>query len=180
MGENDLIDLVRAYVWQGDLVPPLATAEAVAELEAAVGYPMPSLLRRIYLEVADGGFGYVHKALSLAGHPGQWDRMIDEYRNWRAPRMVEAGDGYGDEPYIHPRSVVPFVDLGCAMWLLVDFSTPQGRTWGWDPNMFCERHMLYPEPYTVADHLLDWARDDARLRGWRPEPNRRCKVCRER
>ncbi len=37
------------------LVP--ATAEAVGEAEGLIGFPLPPLLRRLYLEVADGDSG---------------------------------------------------------------------------------------------------------------------------
>jgi hypothetical protein len=34
-----------------------ATAETIGEAEGIIGFPLPPLLRRLYLEVADGGFG---------------------------------------------------------------------------------------------------------------------------
>jgi hypothetical protein len=56
MTDDEIIQRIRDQDTAGELPPP-APPEAVAELEAAVGYPMPPLLKRIYLEVADGGFG---------------------------------------------------------------------------------------------------------------------------
>jgi len=62
------------------------------------------------------------------------------------------------------------------MWLHVDFSTPDARTWGWDPNMYCDRHRLYPEPFTLAEYLVDWLGDNE-LGKWRPERDPNCKDC---
>ncbi|MEU9339463.1 hypothetical protein AB0D49_41045 [Streptomyces sp. NPDC048290] len=56
MTDDEIIYRLREQDAAGELPPP-ASPEAVAELEAVVGHPMPPLLRRIYLEVADGGFG---------------------------------------------------------------------------------------------------------------------------
>jgi hypothetical protein len=40
-------------------LPPLPTAtpEAIIEAENVIGYPLPRLLRRLYLEAGNGGFG---------------------------------------------------------------------------------------------------------------------------
>lgn len=45
-GRNQIIHRIREQDAVGEL-PPSAPAEAVAELEAAVGHPMPPLLKRI-------------------------------------------------------------------------------------------------------------------------------------
>ncbi|MER7179791.1 hypothetical protein ABT404_09960 [Streptomyces hyaluromycini] len=46
--------------------------------------------------------------------------------------------------------------LGCAIWWHVDFSTPEGRMWGWDPNGRCERHRFFVERFTLVQWLEDW------------------------
>ena len=62
------------------LVP--ATAEAVREAEGLVGLPLPPLLRRLYLEVADGGFGPYYGLLGLAaGHSHNGLTALDLYRH---------------------------------------------------------------------------------------------------
>lgn len=69
MTDDELVEAVRARVADRDLPAP-ATPEDVAAVERAVGRPMPQLLRRLYLEVADGGFG-VWECLSLTDN-GEW------------------------------------------------------------------------------------------------------------
>lgn len=108
---------------------------------------MPPLLRRIYLEVADGGFGRGNSALSLTEDRDE-PPMLEAYLAWR--------EGYGAD---YPTPVVPLLTWGCAIWSLVDFSTPEGQMWGWDPHGSCLRHSLFPEPLTLAQRLTGWLDD---------------------
>jgi hypothetical protein len=73
---------------------------------------------------------------------------IEEYRSW-----IEGGPERG---FVHPPSVVPLLTWGCAIWSLVDYSTPEGRMWGWDPSGCCLRHGLFPEDRTLAERLTGW------------------------
>jgi hypothetical protein len=56
MTDDELIEAVRAAVADRGLPPPASPTDVV-RAEDAIGYPMPQLLRRLYLEVANGGFG---------------------------------------------------------------------------------------------------------------------------
>ncbi|MFJ2263517.1 hypothetical protein ACIOKD_35340 [Streptomyces sp. NPDC087844] len=153
MTDDELLDQIRAEAAPGDQPAP-GSAEAVAEVEAAVGHPMPALLKRIYLEVADGGFGRWGEALSLTDTTYQFSD---------SPRLVEAYlTGWRDKPG-HPASVVPLLEWGCAIWSFVDFSTSDGRMWAWDPNQRCLEHALFPEGVTLAERLAGWldGRDEA-------------------
>jgi hypothetical protein len=54
------------------LIEPLpalvaATAEMIEEAEAITGFHLPPLLRRLYLEVGNGGFGPHRRLLELSG-----------------------------------------------------------------------------------------------------------------
>ncbi|MGH1551844.1 hypothetical protein ACRAWF_05840 [Streptomyces sp. L7] len=93
-------------------------------------------------------FGRRGEALSLTETEFRYsdgERLVEEYLGWRgAPG--------------HPPSVVPLLTWGCAIWSLVDFSTPEGRMWGWDPNARCPEHgeALFPEDLTLAERLQGW------------------------
>ncbi|MEU2632101.1 hypothetical protein ABZ641_34650, partial [Kitasatospora sp. NPDC007106] len=63
MTDDDILQRIRGQDRLGELPP---RAPPAAELEAAVGHPMPPLLRRIHLEVTDGGFGRWGEVLSPA------------------------------------------------------------------------------------------------------------------
>ncbi|MFC5911269.1 SMI1/KNR4 family protein [Streptacidiphilus monticola] len=144
MTDDEITALIRRKR-AGKLQAP-ARAEAVAEVEAVVGHRMPALLRRLYLDVSDGGFDPYNAALSLDDHDflhSDAGRLVDEYLQWRAHIP-----GY-------PSHVVPLLSLGCAMWAHVDWSTPEGRIWRWDPGP-CERHSLFRDTVSLSEQLTEW------------------------
>ena len=59
-------------------LPPPATAEQVAEAEAALGFELPAGLRQLYLEIGNGGFGPGDGLYSLTDIAGQYADMTDE------------------------------------------------------------------------------------------------------
>lgn len=146
LSDDAIVDKVRAYA-EARRLPRPAPVEAAAELEAAVGYPMPPLLRRLYCEVANGGFG-VDGVVSLSDS-GRWfseeESLLSVHREWSAPGGA-----------LYPDHILPIMTMGCAIWWCVDLSTVEGRMWGWDPNRGCERHYLFREKFTLAAWLTDW------------------------
>ncbi|WP_328665300.1 SMI1/KNR4 family protein [Streptomyces sp. NBC_00322] len=131
MTDDELIEAVRAAVTDRDLPPPASPPDA-ARAEDAIGYPMPQLLRRLYLEVANGGFG-PWQCVSLTD-TGRW--YSDEQDIIEAHRLFASSTSDPDFPAAPP-GVVPLMDRGCAMWTMVDFDTPEGRIWDWDANECC-------------------------------------------
>ncbi|MFI0242598.1 hypothetical protein [Streptomyces sp. NPDC016845] len=168
MNDEEILQRIRGEAEPGELPEP-APAEAVAEVEAAVGYPMPALLKRTYLEVADGGFGRWSQALSLTD---------TEYQFSDAPRLVEAYLTEWLPRPGHPAAVVPLLEWGGAIWSFVDFSTSEGRMWAWDPNQRCLQHALFPEDLTLAERLTGWldGQDEAFPQ---PPPMPNCPACSE-
>jgi hypothetical protein len=77
-------------------LPAPATAAALDRVEAQLGLPLPALLRRLYLEVADGGFGPEGGLLSAAD-------MASAYLELRAGSPSEVED---DE---WPQGLLPLV-----------------------------------------------------------------------
>jgi hypothetical protein len=102
-------------------LPARATPEAIEAAEARIGHALPPLLRRLYLEVANGGFG---PGSGIIGVAGGWTdesgRTID-----RVHAMMAEGDP--DEPrWRWPTGLVPIVDAS-PVWTCVDTATPEGR-----------------------------------------------------
>lgn len=148
--DDQIIARIREFAQANELPPP-APAEAADELEAALGHPMPTLLRRLYCEVANGGFGVDGEVVALVDTGGPWysdeDSLTDIYH--RGPNVPE-------EKAIYPPHVMPLVTLGCAIWWFIDLRSPHGQMWGWDPHGPCERHRLFLERFTLAEWLTDW------------------------
>jgi hypothetical protein len=129
-------------------LPPLApaTPEAVEEAEQVIGHNLPPLLRRLYLEVGNGGFGPGYGLLGVPG--GHRDDLrntaIDLYRKWH--------DG-GDREL--PGGPLPICYWGCGIYSFVDCRTEPHAMWACDPNPGVEDD-LFREHVTLADWLDQW------------------------
>ena len=130
-------------------LPPPATPQALDATEARMSIAFPPLLRRLYVEVANGGFG---PGSGIIGIEGGWaddnGRTIEDLFE-----MMSEGDP--DEPsWRWPVGLVPIVDYS-PVWTCVETAVPGGRVvdfdheeieyGGWDAS-FSE----------VAPSLHDW------------------------
>jgi len=110
-------------------LPPLtrgvATPATINAVERLVGEPVPPLLRRLYEEVANGGFGPGYGILGL-GDGGELAGGDT------APELFASRSEWW--PPSAPTSLVALCDWGCAVQSFVDWSDPTGPIWGLDPN----------------------------------------------
>ncbi|MGC5284825.1 hypothetical protein [Micromonospora sp. DT231] len=122
-----------------DPLPPLApaSAQAVDDAERVLGHPLPPLLRRIYLEVANGGFGPV---LGVAG--GGTDDLGRTAIDRLSPR--------------EPAGLLPIAYWGCAIYSYVDCRGRGAMMWGFDPNSGLGEHSFYAEGISLVDWLDGW------------------------
>jgi hypothetical protein len=151
-------------------IPP-ATMSAVTEAESLLGHPLPGLLRKLYLEIANGGFGPGYGILGLSGgHTVEPDgTSIDRLHRMRT-------EGSMPRP-----SLLPVCDWGCAILSLVDCADPQGRMWGFDPNpVEAIEDAFFPQELNFTDWLslwIDgtlyqpWALEDPATGEWRGATN---------
>ncbi len=118
MRDEAIVEAVRGCAGAGGLPAP-ATPGAVTEAEEIIGFPLPPLLRRLYLEVANGGFGPAQGILGVRGGAcqGDWNDLAEIYQ-----------DGPDPSGRI-PAGLVPVYDWGCTIWSLVDFRDPAGPMW---------------------------------------------------
>ncbi|MCP3854010.1 MAG: SMI1/KNR4 family protein [Actinomycetia bacterium] len=126
---------------------PPATQELIAEAERAIGQPLPGLLRRLYLEVANGGFGPSHGLLGVGtGHGEAPDETaLDRYRELQSLGMAI------------PESLFPVCDWGCAILSLVDCADPSTQMWGFDPNPVDQiEHAFFPQEMGFTGWLQLW------------------------
>lgn len=100
-------------------LPPPADPAALEALEAALGRTLPQFLRRVYLEVADGGFGPGGGLLGVAAAGAALARMRvgDELPRGRA----------------WPDGLLPVVERDPGFYC-VDCTTDVGLVVDWDPE----------------------------------------------
>ncbi|GAA4512478.1 hypothetical protein GCM10023191_078280 [Actinoallomurus oryzae] len=156
MTDDDTIEAIRRAT-DSEKLPAPASEVGISEAERVIGYPLPTLLRRIYLEVANGGLGpHGYGILGVPGvewtddgYYGEWVDVIDVYRAFSAPDP--------DLPSSHdvPPYMVWLFDWGCAIWSLVDCRDERGQMWGWDPNSRFE-DPLFPSNMTLSEWFRKW------------------------
>jgi SMI1/KNR4 family protein SUKH-1 len=154
--DEEILEAIRHRVSQGhpadsrhnEPLPAPASEEDVRRAEAAIGYPLPPLLRRIYLELADGGIG------PFSGIEGvtEGNDPLGLQTDW-----PEGPPDDPDQPPAPPRGVVFFCDFGCNMWALLDCRHPQGQMWWWDQGDRYKLHVTLPEWFAawLAGQRLD-------------------------
>ncbi|MFF4007055.1 hypothetical protein [Streptomyces sp. NPDC001717] len=121
---------------RGPLFPPIALAE-VEKAERRIGRPLPELLRRVYTEVANGGFGPDSGLASLTegnrplGHLYDWPCAVSVYERNRTQGV--------------PASWLHLAYAGCTMEWHVSLTAVDNPvllydadgwepTWGEDPH----------------------------------------------
>ena len=104
-------------------LPAVASAEALAALESAIAAPLPPFLRRVFAEVADGGFGPGGGLLSASAAGAAYGRM-------RGGAELPRGRSW-------PDGLLPVVERDPGYYC-VDCTSPEGRVVDWDPEELAE------------------------------------------
>jgi hypothetical protein len=126
---------------------PPASQDLVDEAEQILGHPLPALLRRLYLEIANGGFGpgYGINGLRSGDGAATGQTAIDEHRYYQA---IESPP---------PPSFFPICAWGCAITTFVDCADDDARMWGFDPNPAEDpSHALNPQDMGLTEWLQRW------------------------
>jgi SMI1/KNR4 family protein SUKH-1 len=100
-------------------LPPPADAATLGRAESALGASLPPFLRRVYLEVANGGFGPGWGLLGL-------DAAIAAYARMRTGAELPRGRAW-------PDGLLPVVERDPGFYC-VDTTTAAGRVVDWDPE----------------------------------------------
>jgi hypothetical protein len=106
----------------------------LAQAEATLGFPLPSLLRRIYLEVGNGAFGLSPLYESVQGLRIP---LVDSYVGLRS----ESGDGENGERR-WPEKLLIIYDHGCNIYSCLDCAHPDHRILMKDNNKDLKAYAL--------------------------------------
>jgi hypothetical protein len=129
-----LIDPLRAVDAATWVVPmptissPATTAEVDAA-EAALGFPVPPLLRRMYTEIGNGGFGPSYGLEGVPTSPptlGTAD-IVALYEQYSEPWPEYPAHQW-------PYGLVPLISDGCLFMECVDFTRPPYAVVRFDGN----------------------------------------------
>lgn len=140
---------------EGDIAP--LTEATVAYAEERLGFRLPLLLRRIYTEVANGGFGDSYGFLGLVGGPVNEDGL-DAVSLYLSYRQVDPDD----EHWSWPHGLLPLGYLGCAMYRCVKCDEPAAPIVWYEPNQHEDgqpwEDAFFPFCSSLNEYLSAWLR----------------------
>lgn len=129
--------------------PPLASAE-ICEFETATNLRLTPFLRRLYSEVANGGFGPAYGIVPLIA--SDQDSVLDWHSRYRSANQSEPNGP------IWPDHMLHFCEGGCVTIYvldLLDSASPVYRVEANSSNNFHEwLHLVSP---SVESWLAEWA-----------------------
>ena len=136
-------------------LPPLTPVSpaAVQEAENLLGHRLPSLLRRLYLEVGNGGFGPGYGILGVRGGHG------DDYGHTAVDLHQQARSEAWPAWSSMPAGLLPICHWGCGIYSLIDCADHQARMWAWDPNPAPDDDLgkaLFPQAIGFREWLAQW------------------------
>jgi hypothetical protein len=142
------------YMWHSQSASPPVTAEEVAQTEMKLGFELPSLLRRLYLEVGNGGFGPGYGLFPLnAFHPST-DSLVTAYLGMRSMSQKDIDEHWTDEeekPSLWPECVLMICDWGCNIYSCLNCASPDLPILRMDSNV---------------NFLVEWAIEASSLQQW--------------
>jgi hypothetical protein len=114
------------------VLPSMTTAEKIAGVEARLGFALPELLRRLYTEVADGGFGPGYGLVGIEGDRNSYlgSSLADSYDYY----LKESNKEFG-VPW-QPK-LLPILTWGCGIVSCVDCANPSYPVYFLDPGDHC-------------------------------------------
>ena len=132
-----------------------ASSESIDKAENELGFPLPDILKFIYLNVANGGIGPGYHILGVfGGHASDEGDTISEL--YTALSSIDPDDSL----WVWPSGLVPFCHWGCAIYSCFDAKKTENPVVWFDPNL---REMGEPMSQQFMSHrpsLESW------LQGW--------------
>ncbi|SPF80511.1 SMI1/KNR4 family protein [Pseudoprimorskyibacter insulae] len=159
---------IDAYAAMGLRVPapaPPATPAALDHAEASIGHPLPPLLRQIYVQIANGGFGPGYGLLGLTDGATD-DRGNTADQLYTAFRTAPAPNG------AWPDGLVPLCHFGGGIYHCLHL--PTTRMAYWDPTLWDESAPMTTAIFDLGQVFRDWltAWAEARSTWADPAPTR--------
>ncbi|MEV0491127.1 SMI1/KNR4 family protein [Streptomyces atratus] len=126
------------------ILAPCVSEQEIADAEQVLGFSLPPLLRLLYLQVANGGFGPDYTLLPLVGDG--------------RTAVAEYGPLGNTRSECWPRGVLPILDWGCGMYAAVDCLAPDAPVLLFEPNADPDdwADAWFLDSPSVAQWLTSW------------------------
>jgi SMI1/KNR4 family protein SUKH-1 len=125
----------------------------IASDERRLGFAFPPLMKRIYIEIGNGGFGPGYGLIGFTnGAPDDTGRTAPEiYNQLRSSEWSASG-------WKWPHGLLPVCHWGCAILSCVDCTDPNFRMRIFDPNVH-EKDDWADSLFEGSDGFGIWMRD---------------------
>lgn len=141
---DDIVEKIKQCVLVTKLSMGAPAAEAAVEdAEAALGFTIPSLLKSLYLNVGNGGFGPGYGIIGMAGgHASDLGTLVETYNEIQKGAVYL---GLNWQP-----GLLPFCGWGCNIFSCVDCTD--------ENHGICtsEECHVRSERYRLDDFFLMW------------------------
>ena len=127
---------------------PPVSEQALADAEVQLGFTLPPLIRALYNQVADGGYGPGYGVIQLSGHPYT---LVESRLRMNEETSAE---------WMWPERFVEFVNWGCHYFSGIDCSQPSCPVFFYDNDRAAgdatRADCLFLEAESVAEWLSAW------------------------
>ncbi len=126
------------YSWHHQTPSSPVTGDDLAQAEIQLGFELPSFLRRVYLEVGNGGFGPGYGLFPLNTHSSSIDSLVTAYLAMRSMSQEDSDEHWTDEeekPVLWPERVLMLCDWGCNIYSCLDCSSSDLPIFRMDSNV---------------------------------------------
>jgi hypothetical protein len=125
-------------------IGPPASWDQLERCQASLGFHLPKLLRRLYTEVGNGGFGPGYGLLPVPNGPAmEPGTLIDLYQQCTTPTGLDTWEW--------PTGLLPVCDWGCLIRSCVYAVSPQHELFT------STEYGVHRTPWTLTTWLADWA-----------------------
>jgi SMI1-KNR4 cell-wall len=122
---------------------PVASKRDVAKAEAELGFALPPLLTRLFLEVSNGIAGFAYDIMGLQGGcASDSGTLVEGYLSFKAGEEYETG--------LWKVGMLPFCNWGCAIYSCVDCADASY------PVFTYEDSGVWPERYSLPEFFEMW------------------------
>jgi hypothetical protein len=127
-------------------LPTITSMEKVAEVEKKIGFGLPELLRRLYTEVADGGFGPGYGLTGMESDRNSYlnGNLAESYEYYMRESDAEFGAPWKPK-------LLPILTWGCGILSCVDCADPSYPVYFLDPGDHCLDDPEVEATLTLAD-----------------------------
>jgi hypothetical protein len=129
---------------------PPVSEEAMQVAEAQLGFSLPPLVRTLYTEVGDGGFGPGYGVIRLSGYEGS---LVESRMRMNRLNGAELND---PRDLWWPERLVELVNWGCGYFSGIDCSRPSCPVVFYDNDRAVSGARLVDSLLSEADSLAEW------------------------